>query len=772
MSQKIYTNLDIKGNTTIGSIANATTDTDKFLVSDNGLVKYRTGAEMLSDLGINAGAPTSSIQHQVKAAVAISKGQAVYVSSADGTNMIVSLASNASEATSSKTMGLLADTVAINGFSNVVAEGLLAGLNTSTAAAGDPVWLGTGGNLIYGLINKPYAPAHLVFIGIVTRSNNVNGEIFVKVQNGFELNEIHDVDLKTTVPINGHILGFDGSLWVNKTIAGWLGYTPADASHTHTFDSLTSKTGGTGTYTTSGDFRAPIFYDSNNTGYYTDPASTSNLNLVSATNYTFTGASSGAIGLVTSTSAFRTLSGDGTTYGYGISTNTSGGLDIMANQAGQPIRFWAGTTNVTPIQRMIISAGDVTASASFRAPIFYDSGNTSYYVDPASTSNLVGLTVANTINGNISGSAETVDGIDSSRIIYGDNATGTLSISNTTLDGVLKSGFYTVGTGGIPNATSVNFVMHTSYAGLSNQAGFDLACNDSTTSSFYLRPATGGGKGAWQTIVTSSNVSSYAASTSHTHTFDSLTSKIGGTGTYQTAGDFRAPIFYDSNNTAYYTDPASTSVLNRLSISFNDATYQSGITVTNTNTGAQAIAGVTMFSGVHSGSINMFSSGYMDLLNQNTTNGTIQFRPKATVSMYIDNVSSTSRVTIGGSNTASHPLRVTQQVSNVSIYADYDIVAYSDQSVKENIRPIENVLDRVSKSRGVLYDRIDSGEKNNIGFIAQELEVEFPELVVTNEDNTKAVKYQNAVAVLFEAVKEQQKQIEELKELVNKLITK
>lgn len=232
MSQKIYTDLDIKGNTTIGSIANATTDTDKFLVSDNGLVKYRTGAEMLSDLGVAPGV-ASNIQHQVKAGVAINKGQAVYVTSADGTNMIVGLASNTSEATSSKTMGLLASTVAINGFANVITEGLLAGLNTIGATAGDPVWLGTDGNLIYGLINKPSAPAHLVFIGIVTRVNASNGEIFVKVQNGFEFNEIHDVDLKTTTPVNGDILGFNGTLWVNKTIAAWLGYTPANASGTN-----------------------------------------------------------------------------------------------------------------------------------------------------------------------------------------------------------------------------------------------------------------------------------------------------------------------------------------------------------------------------------------------------------------------------------------------------------------------------------------------------------------------------------------------------------
>jgi hypothetical protein len=86
--------------------------------------------------------------------------------------------------------------------------------------------------LIYGLANKPYAPAHLVFIGIVTKVSAGNGEIFVKVQNGFELKEIHDVDIITTTPINGHVLGFDGTLWVNKTVAGWLGFTPVTNART------------------------------------------------------------------------------------------------------------------------------------------------------------------------------------------------------------------------------------------------------------------------------------------------------------------------------------------------------------------------------------------------------------------------------------------------------------------------------------------------------------------------------------------------------------
>lgn len=163
---------------------------------------------------------TSVLKHTVKASVALTKGQAVYVSGASGTNMLVSKASNTSEATSSKTLGLIAQDLAINGQGFVITEGLLSGLNTSTATIGDPVWLGVDGALIYGLASKPYAPAHLVFIGIVTRVSSTVGEIFVKVQNGFELKEIHDVDLITTAPTDGQVLTYEASsgLWKNKTI--------------------------------------------------------------------------------------------------------------------------------------------------------------------------------------------------------------------------------------------------------------------------------------------------------------------------------------------------------------------------------------------------------------------------------------------------------------------------------------------------------------------------------------------------------------------------
>jgi len=105
--------------------------------------------------------------------------------------------------------------------------------------------------------------------------------------------------------------------------------------------------------------------------------------------------------------------------------------------------------------------------------------------------------------------SDKLDGIDSSRVIYGDNATGTDSITGAQLnpEGHLKSGFYRVAKADstIPNATSVNFVLHTSYSTVGNTAGFDLASNDKQDSDLYFRSATGGGRGDLQTIYTSRN---------------------------------------------------------------------------------------------------------------------------------------------------------------------------------------------------------------------------------------------------------------------------
>lgn len=149
----------------------------------------------------------------------IPKGKAVYISGASGASghMEISLASNASEATSSKTFGITRTAIANGATGEVVTEGLLQQLNLNGSSDGDPVWLGTDGSLIFGLANKPSAPAHLVFLGIVVHGGNQNtGVMFVKIQNGFELKEIHDVSI--TNPVDGEVLKYDSSLglWVNS----------------------------------------------------------------------------------------------------------------------------------------------------------------------------------------------------------------------------------------------------------------------------------------------------------------------------------------------------------------------------------------------------------------------------------------------------------------------------------------------------------------------------------------------------------------------------
>jgi len=173
---------------------------------------------------------TSVLKHTVKAAENLTIGQPVYVTSAQEQTMLVSRASNAAESTSSKTLGLIAQNLSSNNSGFVITEGLLSGLNTSSATVGDPVWLGSTGTLIYGLTNKPKAPQHLVFIGIVTRAHASQGTIFVKVQNGFELEELHNVSI--TAPATGEVLIYNATtgLWTNTNTMASKSYVDTAVS--------------------------------------------------------------------------------------------------------------------------------------------------------------------------------------------------------------------------------------------------------------------------------------------------------------------------------------------------------------------------------------------------------------------------------------------------------------------------------------------------------------------------------------------------------------
>lgn len=161
-------------------------------------------------------------------------GQIVYVSGAQGNRPAVTLASATAEMSSSVTLGMVTEAIASGAEGFVTTSGMVNGLNTSAFAEGVPLWLS---DTVPGAVTttRPTAPSHAVLVGYVVRQHTHAGSIFVKIQNGYELNELHNVLL--TSPTAGQVLGYNGSIWVNVTNPGYtgsVGYTGSQGDQGYT----------------------------------------------------------------------------------------------------------------------------------------------------------------------------------------------------------------------------------------------------------------------------------------------------------------------------------------------------------------------------------------------------------------------------------------------------------------------------------------------------------------------------------------------------------
>lgn len=173
------------------------------------------------DLGLKGGNVTQQIGQELFALVKSSDGgarnigQAVYITSSDGTNKLVALAQANTEPKSSKTFAIMAESISGGSKGFCTTFGLIRDLNTNALTEGAPVWLSpsTPGGLTS---TKPTTPDHAVFIGFCVRKNQNNGVIFVNIQNGYELDELHNV--KITNPQNGQVLKYyaAGGYWRNE----------------------------------------------------------------------------------------------------------------------------------------------------------------------------------------------------------------------------------------------------------------------------------------------------------------------------------------------------------------------------------------------------------------------------------------------------------------------------------------------------------------------------------------------------------------------------
>ena len=151
--------------------------------------------------------------------------QAVRITGAQGQRLKVDLAIATTDLTSAETIGLVTETILNNQEGFVTTSGLIRKINTTgslqseTWADGDILYLSP---LVEGRITniKPIAPQHLIIIGYVVHAHATQGTIFVKVDNGYELDELHNV--KITGATNSQVLQYNGStgLWENQTFAG------------------------------------------------------------------------------------------------------------------------------------------------------------------------------------------------------------------------------------------------------------------------------------------------------------------------------------------------------------------------------------------------------------------------------------------------------------------------------------------------------------------------------------------------------------------------
>lgn len=242
-------------------------------------------------------------------------------------------------------------------------------------------------------------------------------------------------------------------------------------------------------------------------------------------------------------------------------------------------------------------------------------------------------------------------------------------------------------------------------------------------------------------------------------------------------GDVSADNYYDRNNESYYVNGAGESILKRVrcgtSTSDNNGTVSLSL-----NDGSLHMRAVTDFN---------HKMWYYDgiAFSTNPSHGHFRF--------YGDSV---QRNNGSGGSTLRFDIDVQNAITTChgELRSTGDVIAYSsDERLKTNIKQIPDAIEKVKALKGVTYDWVENIEdlgfkprnkKDDIGLIAQDLEKVLPqvvapapfdheiddengEMVSKSGEGYKTVQYDKVVPLLIEAIKEQQKQIDEIKNIIN-----
>jgi hypothetical protein len=375
------------------------------------------------DLSVAVAGSTSNVLLPVRntTGATLTKGTAVYISGATGQRSTVSKAIATSDATSAQTLGLVTANISNNSNGNVTLIGTIIDIDTSAYTDGQQLYLSptTAGTLT---ATKPYAPDHLVYMAVVEYAHPVHGKLFVKVQNGYEMDELHNVSAQSPANNDGIFYNTSTNLWEKKSIVTALGYTPYNAT--------------------------------NPAGYTTNTGTVTSINLTAGTGIAVSGGpitSSGSI-TVTNTAPDQvvSLAGAGTT----AVTGTYPSFTITSNDqyVGTVTSVsGTGTVNGITLTGTVTSSGSLTLGGTLGGIANSQLTNSSITINGSAIS----------LGGSVS--VGTVTSVSGTGTVNGITLTGSVtSTGNLTLGGTLSNvsltaqvtGTLPVGNGGTGTATA------------------------------------------------------------------------------------------------------------------------------------------------------------------------------------------------------------------------------------------------------------------------------------------------------------------------------
>ena len=642
----------------------------------------------------------------------VTKGTVVYLTGASGGKPTIQKAQANAESTSSGTFGVIQSDINNNSNGYVIVIGTVLGLNTSSYSEGQILWLSptTAGGFT---TTKPVAPNHAVYVAIVTLAST-QGTIEVKIQNGYEIDELHDVLIVSKTDNDGLIYDAASGLWKNKQI--------------------TKSMVGLGNVDNTSDVNKPISTATQNALNLKE--NTANKNI--ANGYAGLGSDgklfSNQLPSITITDTFvvgsqaAMLALTAETGDVAVRTDVNKSYILKGTDPAVLADWQELLTPTSAVTSVFGRNGAVTAqNGDYTTALVTETTNKRYQTDNQQTYNDATSSIQTQLNSKVQASTSTAN--------YLSKFTGSgTNIGNSQI---------------FDNGTSV-------LIGSSGSSGARLS--------------------VVETIATQSGLLLQQTNTSSTA--DLLQLSFRGTGKAINVSDATSTLFtVNSSGGGYFkgnTGIGTTSPVSNLHVQ-NGTASNTIATIQSWGTEAAGEYAGIRFKSATTGN-NEYGKGFIAYRNNGTGygRGDLYFCTNNLTDTSNASTSDARMIVTSGGNVVINTLGTGLVYSNGGTLTSTNP---SDRRLKDNITDLQYGLNDILKLRPVSYDwkndKINQGKQ--FGFIAQEVQEVMPELVKefkTEEGNRLGLDKEGIYAALVNAIKEQQSQIKELQKEIEILKNK